>query len=270
MTREPHTSAEAAIAMTTEREERRARFELPLTKSDHRQFRIVEIFDSCKGEGTQAGIPMTFVRFAGCNLGCHWCDTQYNRAAFTPTHQELVSLLERREPRWIVFTGGEPMMQLTPALCQVIHDDLKASIALETNGLVFDPAVFEQLDYINISPKCYRTRPEVDPLSEEERIAPEIVKWANEGGTIHEVRFVVDHAKYDLWDLGFSPEWRTISPLMEEPTPLPAGWVSGDGFNNLHGVFNRTCLNRALYLVHKYRHDDARLSIQCHKFVGVR
>ncbi len=74
---------------------------------------IIEIFRSIQGESTHAGLPCTFVRLAGCNLRCNWCDSEYT---FSGGHQmsldDVVAEVCRLAPAGLVeITGGEPMLQ---------------------------------------------------------------------------------------------------------------------------------------------------------------
>ena len=97
--------------------------------------RVTEIFFGIQGEGTRAGRPCVFVRFTGCDLRCSYCDTSY---AFTGgeemTRDEIVAEVARRPSRFVLLTGGEPMLQRElPDLAR----DLLArgyEVAVETHG----------------------------------------------------------------------------------------------------------------------------------------
>ena len=132
---------------------------------------IIEIFASIQGEGLYCGQRQTFVRLAGCNLTCDYCDTTQSRglkptvcrienAAGSGKFDEMPNPLDVRQvagycrrlnSRVIALTGGEPLLQ--PQFCAALADDLHASghlIYLETNGTL--PAalaeVIEQMDTI--------------------------------------------------------------------------------------------------------------------------
>lgn len=119
------------------------------------EYRIVEIFESLQGEGYNTGMPAIFIRFAGCNLNCRWCDTNFRR--YTPfTLQQILLHIQRYKSKNIIITGGEPtFVKALPLLLE----QLKIAgyyIAIETNGLA---QVDEHIDYIAMSPKfCYQTR----------------------------------------------------------------------------------------------------------------
>jgi 7-carboxy-7-deazaguanine synthase len=74
---------------------------------------LIELYKSVQGESSFTGLPCIFVRFAGCNLRCAWCDSEYTFSGGKPfTHDEVVAAVEALAPcRLIEFTGGEPMLQ---------------------------------------------------------------------------------------------------------------------------------------------------------------
>lgn len=101
--------------------------------------KIAEIFSSVQGEGKYIGSPMVFVRFAGCNVGCQWCDTDYTVKEELEVKEVLERIEKLHEPGYFVsLTGGEPLQQwkfikeLLPLLRQKwIH------VFLETNGILY-------------------------------------------------------------------------------------------------------------------------------------
>ncbi|WP_334320903.1 7-carboxy-7-deazaguanine synthase QueE [Gilliamella apicola] len=136
------------------------------------EFRIVEIFESLQGEGYNTGMPAIFIRFAGCNLNCVWCDTnfrQYTRF----TLEQLLTKVKQYTSKNIIITGGEPTM--VKALPELLLPLKQAGyyIAIESNGLgKVDPLI----DYIALSPKfCYQARYQkiVQPTASEVRIVAE-------------------------------------------------------------------------------------------------
>ena len=77
--------------------------------------RVYETFRSLQGETTRAGVPMDFIRLAGCPLGCTYCDTPAARdpaAGREMTVAEVVSALPSPPLEWVMITGGEPLLQL--------------------------------------------------------------------------------------------------------------------------------------------------------------
>jgi len=115
-------------------------------------YRLNETFTSLQGEGRNAGRPATFIRFAGCNLSCSWCDTDRSEL-FVRTLPGLVAEIERLGQRSVVITGGEPTVQ--PDLDALLVELRTRGfwIALETNGLMA-PSRPDLYDYIATSPKA--------------------------------------------------------------------------------------------------------------------
>ena len=127
------------------------------TREDERretgdEYRLVEIFESLQGEGRNTGRPCVFVRFAGCNLNCAWCDTDV-RKRFALSLEELVGEVKGFRAKSVILTGGEPTVQ--PGLPELVAR-LKAEgywIGVETNGLV-DADWLCFADYVACSPKA--------------------------------------------------------------------------------------------------------------------
>jgi 7-carboxy-7-deazaguanine synthase len=97
--------------------------------------RVTEIFFSIQGEGTRAGRPCVFVRFTGCDLRCNYCDTAYAFTGGTETSQaEILAEVARHPCRFVLLTGGEPMLQRElPSLAQALLDR-GYEVAVETHG----------------------------------------------------------------------------------------------------------------------------------------
>lgn len=116
------------------------------------RYRLVEIFESLQGEGRNTGRPCVFVRFAGCNLACPWCDTDVGER-FSMTLEELVAEIATYKAKTVVLTGGEPtLIEGAPELIAA----LKVSgyfIAVETNATV-DTDWLQFVDYVACSPKA--------------------------------------------------------------------------------------------------------------------
>lgn len=116
------------------------------------KYRLVEIFESLQGEGRNTGRPCVFVRFAGCNLACPWCDTDVGER-FSMTLEELLAEIASYKAKTVVLTGGEPtLVEGAPELIAA----LKAAgyfIAVETNATV-DAPWLQFVDYVACSPKA--------------------------------------------------------------------------------------------------------------------
>lgn len=134
-------------------------------------YTVKEIFYTLQGEGANAGRPAVFCRFAGCNLWtgreadretavCRFCDTDFvgtdgeNGGKFK-TPEQLAAMVASLWPegeanRFVVCTGGEPMLQLDQPLVDALHAQ-GFEIAIETNGSL---PVLETIDWICVSPKA--------------------------------------------------------------------------------------------------------------------
>jgi len=135
-------------------------------------YSVKELFYTLQGEGANAGQPAVFCRFAGCNLWsgreedrsaaiCKFCDTDF--VGTDGTHggkfetaknlaQSIASFwpVEDDANRFVVLTGGEPLLQVDDALIDALHE-LNFKIAVETNGTVLPPA---GIDWLCVSPKA--------------------------------------------------------------------------------------------------------------------
>ena len=109
---------------------------------------VNEIFYSLQGEGTRAGKPSIFIRLSKCNLRCSFCDTEFDSGE-EMTLDEILSEIEKFGCRWIVWTGGEPTLQLTDEMVAFFKHNGYMQ-AIETNGT---RKVSQGIDYITCSPK---------------------------------------------------------------------------------------------------------------------
>ena len=99
--------------------------------------KVVETFTSIQGESTHAGKICFFIRLAGCNLNCSYCDTQYARKPDSGTVISicrLVSLAKKTGVPIVEITGGEPLLQhQVPVLCEKLQE-AGLIVMVETNG----------------------------------------------------------------------------------------------------------------------------------------
>jgi 7-carboxy-7-deazaguanine synthase len=99
---------------------------------------IIEIYKSLQGESSFAGVPCVFVRLAGCNLRCSWCDSEYTFSGGQKmSADEILAEIQRLAPTGglVEITGGEPMLQareLVPFLYQLLTQNYQ--LLLETSG----------------------------------------------------------------------------------------------------------------------------------------
>ena len=98
---------------------------------------LIELYKSVQGESSFAGVPCIFVRLAGCNLRCAWCDSEYTFTGGKPfTLEEIEQQIKALAPCTLIeFTGGEPMLQAKELL--PLMDRLLAAnytLMIETSG----------------------------------------------------------------------------------------------------------------------------------------
>ena len=115
---------------------------------DSRIYHLAEIFASLQGEGHHTGMASVFVRFSGCNLRCSFCDTDFS-AKIHMDLEELVNEINGFGIPNIIFTGGEPSLQLDSELVNRLKV-LGKNLHIETNGTGLLP---EGIDWITCSPK---------------------------------------------------------------------------------------------------------------------
>ena len=132
---------------------------------------VNEVFDTVQGEGAHTGMPATFVRLHGCDVGCPFCDTKYTwhinpareidaDAMYSKTVADdtyakvdpvgLASNIAGRQPRGVVITGGEPCIYDLTALTRLLADR-KATVAIETSGTM--PINVSDHTWVTVSPK---------------------------------------------------------------------------------------------------------------------
>lgn len=135
-------------------------------------YAVKEIFYTLQGEGANAGRPAVFCRFAGCNLWsgreedrakaiCQFCDTDFvgtngDGGGKFASADDLANAIETRWPsperhrRFVVLTGGEPLLQTDERLTRALHDR-GFTVAVETNGTIEPPS---GIDWLCVSPKA--------------------------------------------------------------------------------------------------------------------
>ncbi len=194
---------------------------------------VVEIFLSVQGEGKRVGTLNHFIRLAGCNLKCPFCDTEFQKPQEHLRPTEIVERLEEQttSPQYwrrpsVVITGGEPFVHNLHPLVWALRNG-GYYVAVETNGTLLETPstkmVLPLIDWVTVSPKT--------------KLSDEVLNAA------HEVKYVIPDMEHLVIPLHrrlfFQPEWN-----------------------------NPEAVKRCLELMKKYPHG--RLSIQTHKFVGLR
>jgi organic radical activating enzyme len=202
--------------------------------------KTTEIFASVQGEGLRQGEPTIFVRLAGCNRRCAFCDTKKawrggRELAIDRIHDEVERLRRGLPAGWVALTGGEPLAQdVRPLVLRLQKAGLKVQI--ETNG-TFPPD--PRADWHTVSPKP----PDYD-------VHPGFLKMARE------VKLVVCRS-LSLDDV------RTVRSRFPAATPLilqpqsNAAWSRKKALRLLEGACRAGL-------------DGVRLSVQLHKVYGLR
>lgn len=193
--------------------------------------RVNEIFYSLQGEGHNTGRAAVFVRFAGCNLRCSFCDTDFSDYR-EMTGDEIVREISSFPARFVVLTGGEPSLQVTAQFVDQLHE-AGFEVAIETNGTRPVP---ENIDWVTVSPKS--------PMKEE-----------HIGRQPDEIKVIFD-GKTDPEDYLPSSQGGTRGGLFLQPCDV------GDPLRNKAIV--EACVEYIKL------HPQWRLSLQTHKLVGFK
>jgi organic radical activating enzyme len=188
---------------------------------------LAEIFYSVQGEGAWTGTPAVFVRLAGCNLACTFCDTDYALRSLASVDDIVARVRESGgDCPMVILTGGEPLAQTeTPALIAALRADGRR-VHIESNGTI--DVVLPADVWLTVSPK--------------ERLHPAMAARADEA------KLIVD---------GRVPEeWLDAFPAATPIALQPEG--------------NKPANVQLAVAAAKSRPARLRLSLQTHKFIGVR
>ena len=218
-------------------------------------YSVKEMFYTLQGEGTHAGRPAVFCRFAGCNLWsgreadratavCHFCDTDFvgtdGLGGGKFEHAEALAVriasfwpdteAGRKGQRFVVLTGGEPLLQVDADLIDALHAE-GFLIAVETNGTIAAPA---GLDWVCVSPKAGST----------------VVQTSG-----HELKVVVPQTGFSEADLQAMSSWQFGQRRVQ-------AMDSADAAARQHAAAwaVQWCLD----------HPEWLLSVQTHKSLGIR
>lgn len=129
---------------------------------------VHSIFATFQGEGPYAGKPAVFIRLAGCNLQCPFCDTDYTSTRELMSPETILATVRRLRStgaELVVITGGEPFRQSLGELVTVL-DSATYTVQIETNGTIFDELFPFSLATIVCSPKGKRIHPGLLPFIE--------------------------------------------------------------------------------------------------------
>lgn len=201
--------------------------------------RINNIFYSLQGEGRNTGRAAVFIRFAGCNLRCSFCDTEFESYR-EMGNEEVLAEVEAFVPRTsplrplIVLTGGEPTLQVDEAFVDFLHQH-GYEVAMESNGTRPAP---KNIDWLTVSPKVSR-------------------------GEMYEVRGarLPDEIKI-VFDENTNPE-TILSPHTTHHSPLMYLQPCDTGDSERNKAITQACVE---YIK---AHPQWRLSLQTHKLIDI-
>ncbi|MEM9718251.1 MAG: 7-carboxy-7-deazaguanine synthase QueE [Bacteroidota bacterium] len=194
---------------------------------------VMEHFLTLQGEGNWTGTAAYFIRLAGCDVGCHWCDVKESWGVAAEQHMRVLDLIEiviAHKAQHVVITGGEPTIYDLRPLVQSLHS-LGIKVHLETAGV---HPLLGDLDWVCFSPKKFKA-----PLDEYYTNAHELkVVIYNR----HDLQWAESHASRcaDHVKLFLQPEW----DRREKMLPMIIAYIQN--------------------------HPHWRLSQQTHKYMGIR
>ena len=194
---------------------------------------IVETFHSVQGEGAWCGTNAFFIRLAGCDVGCPWCDTKISWSPKAHPHRsidDLVQAAAAAAPSFVVITGGEPLMHDLTDLTRGLKT-AGLRIHLETSG---SHGLTGEFDWVTLSPKPFK--PPLDEIYHR----------------VDELKMVVGDAADFAW-----AEVQSAKTCDRAVRYLQPEWTrSGEA--------------QSLIFDYVLGHPQWRMSLQTHKLLGVR
>ena len=146
--------------------------------------RVNDIFYSLQGEGRNTGRAAIFIRFAGCNLKCPFCDTDFVQYE-EMSDEDILNRIKSYPSHFVVLTGGEPSLQVDRQLVDLLHKH-GYELAMETNGT---HPIVDGIDWITCSPK-----------------GNTVIKRCNE------LKCIFEEATLEPDDHGISAEYKYLQP----------------------------------------------------------
>lgn len=237
-------------------------------------FRVMELFPTIQGEGSDIGRKTIFLRLYGCNLACVWCDTAhswdenlYHEGIYTSMSLALLEakiklLAEEHRIKDLVITGGEPLLHNHTDLA-VLLDRLRRrtvidGVTFETNGTIIPRRELKnEVKLFSVSPKLKSSgNPAYNPNM--------LTKWINRMPIgVLQLKFVISHIEDAVEVAGLikkAGEGARYVPIIFQPEE------SANNYTELPDII-RTAF------AHHYmdeRHYDIRFIPQVHKLYGIR
>ena len=216
-------------------------------------YHINEIFYSLQGEGFHTGRPAVFVRFAGCNLRCPFCDTDFSHSEPMTAEQIARRVFDysTHPHTLIVLTGGEPSLQVDNELVDALHAH-QQTVTIETNGTHPVP---DNIDWVTVSPKAVPAHESKVVLTQADEVK---VVFTHESKVVltqaDEVKVVFTESTEKLL-----PLWRTTiraSHYYLQPCAQPGT--------------EPVQTNTEAVVEYILSHPDWKLSLQTHKYLHIR
>lgn len=236
---------------------------------------VESIFPTIQGEGPEGGNPALFVRLAGCNLACHFCDTEFESQAenlrpiadvIEEVRASLLRMPGGNGGRLVVMTGGEPMRQDWSLLADALLAVRGTRIQVETAGTLWQDS-FLRMEEVNRAVNFGLLRFVCSPKTP--GINTNISRWCRDWKYI--IRASEIQTEEGLPYMGTQPNNRTLRQRLYSPTKDHARqhwndtiWLSPCDEQN--PAVNKLNTDRAVELVQRHGY---RLSLQTHKIVGV-
>ena len=194
-------------------------------------YSLNETFMSIQGEGINVGTPSLFIRFAGCNLKCSFCDTDFSEKYVIGQDNFLEWLdatITKKRVYHVVLTGGEPMLQDIHPIIELVTDGFHhRTIQIETNGTIPDNSIRSRA--------CITVSPKTPDFKQREGTELKLVYTGQE-----DLEEYMDNTEFDFYYL--QPCWK-------------------DGSANIMETYRK---------VMAMRERGWMLSLQVHKLIGVR
>lgn len=188
-------------------------------------YNINEIFTSIQGEGIDTGKVSTFVRLAGCNLSCSFCDTNF---MFNKTMDEG-EIVKRVDAKNVVITGGEPLLQnIVSLVAALAHRDI--AITIETNGTFPISGLLYAHCSVSLSPKVNRKDCQVERANSLKVLYP----FYNGITPLDFIDFPAKYKSIQVVSPDESPE--SIKEAIKIVRQLPAEWRLGIQLHKMIGV----------------------------------
>lgn len=245
-------------------------------RGDGQILRVNEVFRTLQGEGPLVGTPSVFLRLAGCNLACTFCDTEFERSEDLTlrTIETAVATIAGDSIKLVVLTGGEPMLQqITPLIAKLLF--MGMSIQIETAGTVWPDDLAGFMSFSKFL-EVHADRLTLVCSPKTPKIHPKVIDHCRH------YKYIVaedDRSAFDDLPVNSTQRSLTIKTPVWRPEPIegrtdPTIWVQPKAEYRRYGSnpptpdaerTNRNMLHAANIAMQR----GYRLSLQTHKILGL-